>query len=77
MIYEPIDIIDIIYFTLGTGNFEFKCYEGHMEFWGKPLVLYCTICNIPLTKLKFTCKFFSIIIVISIMLLIEITPYVF
>ena len=29
--------------------------KGHTEFWGSPLVLYCTICNIPLTKLKFTC----------------------
>ena len=45
MTCEPIDNIDIIYFTLGTGNYEFKCYEGHMEFWGRPLLLYCTICN--------------------------------
>ena len=42
MTCEP---IDIIYFTLGTGNYEFKCYESHMEFWGRPFVLYCTICN--------------------------------
>ena len=52
MTCEPIDIIDI-YFTLGTGNYVMK---GHTEFWGKSLVLYCTICNIALTKLKFTCE---------------------
>ena len=46
MTCEP---IGIIYFTLGTGNYEFNVMKGHTEFWGKPVVLYCTICNIPLT----------------------------
>ena len=61
MTCEPINIIDITCFTLGTGNYVM---EGHTEFWGSPLVLYCTVSNIPLTKLKFTCKFFTIINII-------------
>ena len=34
--------------------------EGHTEFWGKPSVLYLTARNIPLTKMKFTCKFLKL-----------------
>ena len=33
MTCEP---IDIIYFTLGTGNYEFKCYERSYGILGKP-----------------------------------------
>ena len=36
MTCEP---IDIIYFTLGTGNFEFKCYEKSYGILGKTFVL--------------------------------------
>ena len=32
MTCEPIDIID---FTLGTGNYEFKCYERSYGIFGK------------------------------------------
>ena len=42
MTCEP---IDMIYFNFGTGNYEFKCYERSYGILGKPLVLYCTICN--------------------------------
>ena len=65
MTYEP---VDIIYFTLRTGNYKFKCYQRSYGILGKPLVLYCTICNISLTNLKFTCKFFTVINVILIIL---------
>ena len=40
----------IIYFTVGTGTFEFKCYEKSHSFFGKPSALYCTLYNISLTK---------------------------
>ena len=40
--------IDIIYFTIGTGNYAM---EGYMEFWGRPLVLYGTICNVDHSRL--------------------------
>ena len=42
MTCEP---INIIYFTLGTGNYEFKCYERSYRILGKCLVLYCTVYN--------------------------------
>ena len=32
MTCEP---IDIIYFALGTGNYEFKCYERSYKILGK------------------------------------------
>ena len=38
MACEPIDIIDIIYFILGTGNYEFKCYDRAYRILGKPYV---------------------------------------
>ena len=42
MTCEP---IDIIHFTLGTVNIEFKCYERSYGILGKPLVLSCTVRN--------------------------------
>ena len=38
-------LIDTTYFTLGTGSFEFKCYERSYGILDKPLLLYYTLCN--------------------------------
>ena len=54
MTCEP---IDIIYLLLELVILNLNAMKGHTEFWGRPLVLYCTVCNIPLTKIKFTCNF--------------------
>ena len=32
--------------------------KSHTEFWGCPMVLYCIICNIPLTKLSLLVNFY-------------------
>ena len=42
MTFEP---IDIIYLLLELLILNLNVMKGHTEFWGKPLVLYCTVCN--------------------------------
>ena len=42
MTCESIDMI-ILLLELLILTFEYR--KVHMEFWGEPLVLYCTICN--------------------------------
>ena len=55
MTCEP---IDIIYFALGTGNFEFNVKKGHTEFGGTFGAVLHHLCNIPFPKIKikYICK---------------------
>ena len=52
----PVDLVLFI-LLLEQLDLNLNVMKGHTEFWGKLLVLYCTICYIPLTKRKFPCKF--------------------
>ena len=51
----------IIYFTLGTVGFKFKCYERSSKFWGKHSVLYCTVRNTGLDKSIYRMKWIEFI----------------
>ena len=50
--------VDLVLFTLLLEllDLNLNTMKGHTEFWGRPSVLYFTICNIPLAKIKFACQ---------------------